>query len=207
MDDSVQMHVTTAEFVTSAAKPAQFLQRPIPHFVFAGRSNVGKSSILNKLLNRKNLAKTSQHPGKTRLINYFLINNQLFFVDIPGYGYAKVSKTEREQWRDLMEAYLNQTPYLALIFQLLDIRHGPSEDDMQMLQWLSHSKLSYKVLLTKADKLSKNKIGQQRSRIARLINIARSDLIPVSVVTGLGLREVWSEINQAQETARQKIFH
>ncbi len=163
---------------------------------------MGKSSILNKILNRKNLAKTSQTPGKTRLINYFLINDRFFFVDIPGYGFARVSKKERDDWGRLIEAYLTQTPYIAMVFQLIDIRHDPTENDRQMLQWLQHQQLPFRILLTKADKLSKNKVYSQQARIARELGIARTDLIPTSAMSALGVKETWREINQAYESAK-----
>jgi len=196
------MQIHSAEFIISAAKQAQFITRPIPHFVFAGRSNVGKSSILNKILNRKNLAKTSQTPGKTRLINYFLINDRFFFVDIPGYGFAKVSKKERADWGRLIEVYLTETPQIAMVFQLIDVRHDPSENDKQMLLWLQHQQLPFRILLTKADKLSKNKVYSQQARIAKILGVPRTDLIPTSAMSAMGVKETWREINQAYEDAK-----
>ena len=193
------MHFQSAVFQTSAAHPSQFVQRPIPHFVFAGRSNVGKSSLLNKLLNRKNLAKTSQSPGKTRLINYFLIDDRFFFVDIPGYGYAKVSKTEQERWGRLVEAYLRETTHIALIFQLIDIRHAPKEQDKQMVSWLKHYRVPYQILLTKADKLPRGKVEKQRAHIAGELGLAASSLIPTSAVTAQGIPEIRMLVGQAYE--------
>ena len=199
------MQIKSAQFVISAAKPSQFLARPIPHFVFAGKSNVGKSSLLNKMLNRKNLAKTSQTPGKTRLINYFLINDNMFFVDVPGYGYAKVSKTERKGWGELIESYLSQTPYIAMVFQLIDIRHDPGEHDQQMIEWLQFQKIPFRILLTKADKLSRNKIHSQQFRIAKILGVGPRDLIPTSSTSALGVKETWSTINEAYEAAKSMI--
>lgn len=193
------MDIRSATFVTSAAKPSQFLKRPIPHVVFAGKSNVGKSSILNKLLNRKSLAKTSGTPGKTRLINYFLINDRFFFVDVPGYGYAKVSKTEREGWQGLIEDYLANTPQIGLIFLLFDIRHDPAEHDRQMLDWLRRKKMPYRILLTKADKLSNNKVASRHAAISKFLGVERTSLIPSSAVTARGIREIWSHINKAYD--------
>lgn len=201
------MQNQTAIFVTSAAAPSQFLRRPIPHFVFAGKSNVGKSSILNKLLNRKNLAKTSQTPGKTRLINYFLIDEKFYFVDIPGYGYAKVSKSEQSRWGKLIVAYFKKTPYIALIFQLIDIRHNPTENDVQMISWLRHHQLPFRILLTKADKLSNNKIRNQRVRIARHLGLSLEDLIVTSAVTATGVREVRRMIGERYEAAKNLHFN
>jgi GTP-binding protein len=199
------MDIKSATFVTSAASPTQFLKRPIPHFVFAGKSNVGKSSILNRLLNRKGLAKTSSTPGKTRLVNYFLINDRLFFVDVPGYGYAKVSKQEQKNWQPLLETYFRETPQIAMIFLLLDIRHSPNKNDRQMIDWLRHFQYPFRILLTKADKLSNNKIFVQRKLISKELGMASEDLIPTSAVSARGIRDVWSEINQAHEVTRKEL--
>jgi len=196
------MQILSASFAISAAHPRQFLQRPIPHFVFAGRSNVGKSSLLNKLLNRKNLAKTSNTPGKTRLINYFLINDRFYFVDIPGYGYAKVSKRERLQWGRLIETYFETTPYIAMVFQLLDIRRDPNDDDLQMIEWLQQLELPYHILITKADKLSKNQALKRQGEIAAILEIDQSETLLTSAAKGLGVKETWGVINQIYESAK-----
>lgn len=193
------MQIKSADFVTSAAKPSQFLQRPIPHVVFAGKSNVGKSSILNKLLNRKSLAKTSSTPGKTRLVNYFLINDRFFFVDIPGYGYAKVAKSERDSWQELIESYFIDNRMISLVFLLIDIRHDPGEHDQQMLNFLSQCEIPYRILLTKADKLSKNQVASQRARIAKVLGLPVNELFATSAITATGVHEVWSYINLATE--------
>ncbi|MDJ0835155.1 MAG: ribosome biogenesis GTP-binding protein YihA/YsxC [Acidobacteriota bacterium] len=188
------MQIRSANFETSAAKPSQFLRRPIPHVVFAGKSNVGKSSLLNKLLNRKKLAKTSQTPGKTRLVNYFLINDRFYFVDIPGYGFAKVSRRERAGWGELIETYLETTPFIAVIFLLIDIRHEPNANDRQMLDWLQHHRLPFHIILTKADKLSNNKIINQQTRIAKELDLDRSELVATSATSGRGMKDVWQII-------------
>ncbi len=197
------MQIKSADFIKSAAAPSQFLQRRIPHVVFAGKSNVGKSSILNKLLNRKSLAKTSSTPGKTRLINYFLINDRFFFVDIPGYGYARVSKTERESWQTLIESYFHDNAMISLVFLLIDIRHDPGEHDRQMLGFLRESMIPYRILLTKADKLSKNQVASQRARISQVLELPADQLFPTSAVTAAGVKDVWSHINLAcEETSK-----
>ena len=193
------MFIKTATFVTSAAKPSQFLDRPIPHVVFAGKSNVGKSSLLNKMLNRKSLAKTSGTPGKTRLVNYFLINDRFYFVDVPGYGYAKVSKSERANWQELIESYLSGTPQIALVFLLIDIRHDAGDHDKQMIEYLKHFDIPFRIILTKADKLSRNKTARQRASIARDLGIPVTDLSATSSVEATGVKEVWAYINQAYE--------
>lgn len=157
------------------------------------------------MLSRKNLAKTSQNPGKTRLINYFLINDNMFFVDIPGYGYARVSKSERDAWGELIELYLSETPYISMVFQLLDIRHDPNENDVQMIDWLKFKNLPFRILLTKADKLSKNKVHSQQARIAKVLGVGPGDLIPTSSVSALGMKETWGTINEAYEASKSMI--
>lgn len=199
------MQIQSATFQTSAARPDQFVKRPIPHVVFAGKSNVGKSSLLNKLLNRKGLAKTSQTPGKTRLINYFLINDRFYFVDIPGYGYAKVSKQEKKGWQELIESYLQGTPQIGLIFLLIDIRHDPGEHDQDMITYLKHFALPFRILLTKADKLSKNKSISQRASQARFLGVPVTELTASSVATGVGVKEIWSYINKAHEETSKAL--
>lgn len=199
------MQIHSAQFVTSAAQPKQFLKRPIPHFVFAGRSNVGKSSLLNRLLRRKGLAKTSQTPGKTRLINYFLINDRFYFVDIPGYGYAQVSKKARQDWGKLIETYLSETPYLALILQLIDIRHDPSKLDLQMFEWLQHVGHPFLLLLTKADKLSKNKVLNHKRNIVKQLGITPDQAIATSAQSGLGIQDAWQEIEKAYYLTNERI--
>lgn len=200
------MQIKTADFVISAAKTIQIPKRPIPHFVFAGRSNVGKSSLLNKILNRKTLAKISATPGKTRLLNFFLINDQFYFVDIPGYGYARVSKTMREDWARLIEEYLSNTPYLATIFQLIDIRHDPHPSDVELLKWLHYKDLPHRIVLTKADKLSKNQVAKQISVNTKLLGIPREYFIATSVTTGLGMQQLRSEIMKDYDEAKSRII-
>lgn len=196
------MSFQNASFVISAAAVAQCPKRPIPHFVFAGKSNVGKSSLLNKILNRKSLAKISQTPGKTRLLNFFLVDDHFFFVDLPGYGFAKVSQKERRQWGHLIESYLQATPYIACIFLLVDIRHSLSENDETMLTWLRHFQLPHKVLLTKADKLSRGKAQAMRFKLAKACQLEPSDVIPVSAVKGDGIKEVRSLIDHIYDQVK-----
>ncbi|PIE01257.1 MAG: YihA family ribosome biogenesis GTP-binding protein [Acidobacteria bacterium] len=189
------MRIHTAEYIISAAKPAQFIQDNLPHFVFAGRSNVGKSSIINRILNRKSLARTSSSPGKTRCINYFLINKKLYFVDLPGYGYAKVSKKERQSWEKLIENYLTNTRQIAMIYSLVDSRHDPSPMDVQLKDWLKYFNLPFTVLLTKADKLSRSKAHQQLVNHSRLLELPKSDIILTSAESGQGIKAIWKSIS------------
>ena len=148
------MKVRFAEFVTSVGRPDQIPQDGLPEIAFAGRSNVGKSSLLNRLLNRKALAKTSRTPGKTRTLNYYIVNRELYLVDLPGYGYARRSHSEREQWAKLVNAYIQDRTPLKGIVQLVDARHDPTADDLEMIEWLNQSRKPFLVVATKADLLS-----------------------------------------------------
>eukprot|EP00667_Euglena_gracilis_P019352 EG_transcript_20732 len=200
------MKITSAEFVTSAGRLDQFLTDPIPHFVFSGRSNVGKSSLLNALVRKKELAKTSATPGKTRLVNYFRINNgKFFFVDVPGYGYAAVSRNESNKWGRLMDAYLQSTPGIACVFQLLDARHDPSTLDVQMIDWLLHEGRPYKFILTKADKLSARQLNEQVDRISAALKVPRETIIPTSSQTGVGLKEVLQCVSTMYTAAAERL--
>ncbi len=199
------MQIKSAEYAGSAAKSRQFLKRPIPHFVFAGRSNVGKSSLLNLLLRRKKLAHTSKKPGKTRLVNYFLINDRFYFIDLPGYGFAQVSHAEKEQWGKLIESYLKETPYVAVVFLLLDIRHEPSAQDRQMLEWLNHFQIPYTIILTKADKLSKSQSLRQRAKLAKSLAIDSQSIVATSINNASGISDIWAGIDHLYESTLDDI--
>lgn len=199
------MHLKSAEYVHSASKPSQFLKRPIPHFVFAGRSNVGKSSLLNTLLKRKQLAHTSKKPGKTRLINYFLINDRFYFVDLPGYGFAQVSMQEQKQWGQLIEQYLKGTTFIACVFVLMDIRHEPSAQDRQMIEWLNHFQLPYILILTKADKLSKSQSIRQRTQFARTFELEADSVMVTSAAKSSGTGDLASVIEKILPLAVDEI--
>ena len=179
-------------FGTSAQLPASTL----PEIAFAGRSNVGKSSLLNTLFGRKGLAKVSQTPGKTSTINFFLTDNARF-VDLPGYGYARVSKSERERWTELIEGYFNQDRNFALVCSLIDVRHPASELDESMISFLQEASLPFLVVLTKGDKLSKSKCLQQRSAIKRQLQL--SDDVPMIITSSLkkeGMDDLRREIKR-----------
>lgn len=177
--------ITTAEFVISAASPAQFPGGMLPEVAFVGRSNVGKSSLLNTLVGRRKLAKTSATPGKTRQINFFRINDEAHFADLPGYGYARVSKTEREQWQRLIEGYLLERKQLRTVFALTDIRHDPTKLDTSLYAWLESIGRRFLIVLTKHDKVSAAQAEARRQQVAEIVSGYESvvDVIPFSAQT------------------------
>lgn len=156
-----------------------------PEFAFVGRSNVGKSSLINSLVKRKKLAHTSNTPGKTRSINYFIVNEKFYLVDLPGYGFAKVSKAERIKWQTMIEQYLTENIDLKYLFVLTDIRHGPQESDLQLIEWLRTHQIPYRIIATKADKLSKNSIQKHIAKFYKSI-INPEELFIYSAVTEIG---------------------
>jgi GTP-binding protein len=185
------MKITSAEFVTSAVKPSNYPAGELPEVALAGRSNVGKSSLLNKLVNRKRLARTSNTPGRTRLINFFLVNGSFHLVDLPGYGYARVPIAERDSWRKMVEGYLMTRPNLQGVLLLVDSRHPPTAMDLQMYSWLKFRGLPAAVAATKADKLSRSKLLQSLKVIRTELRLAEGDsLIPFSAETGQGREEL-----------------
>jgi GTP-binding protein len=159
---------------------------------FAGRSNVGKSTLLNKLANKKKLAKTSKTPGRTRLINFFLINNAFYFVDLPGYGFAKASREERNKWGKLVEEYLNHSKSLKGLIMLLDCRRTPNEDDIMLIDWIKSRKVNFTLVLTKTDKLSNNKIKIHSDKISNMLGV---EPIIFSALSGIGKKELWKWID------------
>jgi GTP-binding protein len=158
------MIIKTAEYVQSTVNLTELPNKGLPEFAFVGRSNVGKSSLINMLLGRKQLAKTSQKPGKTRTINHYNINDQWYMVDLPGYGYAKVSKKDRKQMMDFIKNYLLKAPFLANLFILLDIRHNPQESDLKFMEWLGINEIPFTMVFTKIDKLSSAEATKNMSR-------------------------------------------
>lgn len=162
-----------------------------PQIAFAGRSNVGKSSLLNKLAGRKKLAKVSSTPGKTRSINFFLVNDKFYFVDLPGYGFAKVSKVEKEKWIELIEGYLTNNPNLAGLLLLLDCRRDPNSDDEQLIDWMNINNIPGLAVITKADKLNRDKLNRKLHQIEK--NYAISS-VPFSILSGMGKNELLSAI-------------
>jgi GTP-binding protein len=198
------MIIRSSEFVISAVGPKQYPDEGYPEVALAGRSNVGKSSLINRMLLRKNLARTSSQPGKTQQLNYYRINEQLFFVDVPGYGYARVSKTEREAWGKMIEAYLRNRETLRLVILLVDVRHPPSALDRSMYDWLSHYGIPLCVVATKADKLSRNQLPKHAKQVRETLGMPKSQpLILFSSETGQGRDELWSLIEQSADLAEK----
>lgn len=174
-----------------------FPKNGLPEIAFAGKSNVGKSSLINGLLNRKKLARTSGQPGKTQTINFYNVDDTLYFVDLPGYGYAKVSKSERAKWGEMIENYLNNRDELIHVIVLVDIRHKPNENDRLMVDWARHCGYEPLIIGTKADKLTNNQIAKQRTVIQKALNIAdKRMIIPFSAVTKQGKEKIWTTIAQ-----------
>ncbi len=189
------MKVTSAEFVRSSFSKEHWVADGLPEIAFLGRSNVGKSSLINSLLMRKGLARTSNTPGRTQSINFFLINGSFYFADLPGYGYAKVSKIMRADWGKMAEEYLAQRDELALCVQLIDSRHKPSPLDVQLNEWLVFNGKPHIIVATKADKLSKNEM-QKSLATAREV-FADTPIIAFSAQTGIGREQLWSAIAAA----------
>lgn len=189
------MKVTKAELFTIAVKPEQYPNTPLPEIALAGRSNVGKSSFINKMINRKSLARTSQRPGKTQTLNFYAINEQLHFVDVPGYGFAKVSKKEREAWGKMIETYIQQREQLRAVVQLIDVRHKPTEDDKLMYEWLKHFDIPVIVIATKCDKIPKGKWQKHLRVISEELSKHEEDpLLLFSSESGHGKEQAWKTI-------------
>ncbi|MFB5662898.1 ribosome biogenesis GTP-binding protein YihA/YsxC [Alteribacillus sp. HJP-4] len=189
------MKITKAEIITSAVKPEQYPAGGLPEIAMAGRSNVGKSSFINTILTRKNLARTSATPGKTRTLNFFNINDVLALVDVPGYGYAKVSKSERAAWGRMIETYLTERDQLRGVVLIVDVRHEPSRDDLQMYEYVKHFILPVIVVATKADKIPKGRLPKHVKMVKETLKLAPEDMIiPFSAETGQGKEETWKKI-------------
>ena len=189
------MKITAAEFVKSAFERRHWVTDGRPEIAFLGRSNVGKSSLLNSLLQRKALARTSNTPGRTQSINYFLINDSFYFVDLPGYGYAKVSKTMRADWGKMAEDYLANRDELVLSIQLVDARHKPTELDIQLNECLNFNQKEHIVIATKSDKLTNNELRNQLKIIGK--QFPESKILTYSSSTGKGKDQLWLEILEA----------
>jgi len=188
------MIIKTVEFIKSAVKPSQYPEYDFPEIAFAGRSNVGKSSLINTLIQRKNMVKTSSKPGCTQLINFFLVNDNLSFVDLPGYGYAKVSKKIRSQWQPMVNLYLSQRQSLLGLILLIDIRRDPGKEELDMIDWMESHEMPYLVILTKSDKLSKTKQQKRLLSICSQIDREKNGVILFSAKTKKGRDTILEEI-------------
>ncbi|NGQ94372.1 YihA family ribosome biogenesis GTP-binding protein [Brevibacillus sp. SYP-B805] len=196
------MKIISAEFVISAVGPKQYPTDGLPEIALVGRSNVGKSSLLNKMMNRKSLVRTSSKPGKTQTLNFFRVNNMLYFVDFPGYGYAKVSKSVRQSWGKMIEGYLAKRDELRFVIQLIDIRHPPTKDDIAMYAWCKENGLDTVIVATKADKIARGRWQQHAKIIREALTLRSQDpIIPFSSETGQGRDELWQEILRRLEQA------
>lgn len=186
------MIIKKSEILISAVKKEQYPNTDVPEIAFAGKSNVGKSSMINALLNRRSLARISSQPGKTQTLNFYNINDEFNFVDLPGYGYAKVSKNELSKWGDMIESYLHNRQQLEEVIQLVDIRHEPGKNDMQMYDWIKSFGFTGYIIATKADKLSRSQQMKSLNVIKETLHIKDSNLIfPFSATSKLGVEEIW----------------
>ena len=191
------MRIRTAEFIKSATRPSEYPRGNFPEVAFAGKSNVGKSSLINALLNRKNLAKTSSSPGRTQSINFFRVNGKISFVDLPGYGYARVPLALRRAWKPMVESYLQIRKELRLVVVILDGRREVSPEDMDLMDWLDHHRIPFLLVLTKADKLSSLDRARKRRSLQENPPFAGTEVLFFSALTGEGKAELWKKIEEA----------
>lgn len=195
MGEEVRFPIQKADIIISAVREEQYPDSILPEVAIAGRSNVGKSSLINTLLNRKKLARTSSKPGRTRTINFFNIEDELLFVDVPGYGYAKVSKSELEKWSTMMEHYFSTRETLAKAILIVDLRHKPTQQDVQMYEYLKYLNIPVLIVATKADKVKRGVRNRHLNQVFSTLNVVEGDaVIPFSAETGEGKDDVWSKI-------------
>jgi len=198
--------VKKAELSATAVNSKQYPEGLRPEFCMVGRSNVGKSSLINKFLNRKNLARTSSSPGKTRTVNFYGVNDEWFLVDLPGYGYAKTSKEDKAFWAGFIEDYLHDRNQIAGVIQLVDIRHDPMESDKDMVEWIKHYELPLLIVATKADKISKGKYKPTMDKIRKEFKLSSEDkVIAFSSETGYGLNDLHSWLESQMDFYSAKI--
>lgn len=191
------MIIKSSEYVISAVGKKQYPQDGLPEIALAGRSNVGKSSLINKVINRKNLARTSSKPGKTQTLNFYLINQEFYFVDFPGYGFAKVSQEVKEQWSRFIEEYLSQREVLKGVIHVIDVRHPPTNDDCLMFEWLDHYQIPTLIVATKADKISRGNWQKHLKEIKKKMKISSNQpVVLFSAETGQGLEEIHQWVEQ-----------
>jgi len=197
MERCMEFKIKNAELETVCGITSKLPYNTQPEFAFAGKSNVGKSSLINGLMNRKKLARTSAEPGKTQTINFYHVNNDFYLVDLPGYGYAKRAKGEVEKWGKMIENYLHSSKVLKNVFLLIDIRHEPSANDIQMYEWIVHQGFEPIIIATKADKLNKSQLPKAVKVIRQTLNMSADGiLIPYSAITKKGREEIYDIINE-----------
>ena len=199
-EEKVPLIIKNATFITSAARAEQFISPDKPMIAVCGKSNVGKSSFINMLANRKKLAKTSSEPGRTRLVNYFNFG-EFILADLPGYGFARVSKGEKEKWAKTLDAFFRKKEEIAHVFMLVDARHDPTADDVQMMEYLHYHTLPFTVVLTKADKLSRMKLKEHIRAIAADLYLGVENLLATSAETGYGKMEILDKIRAVIDRA------
>jgi GTP-binding protein len=188
------MKIISADFVLSAFKPADYPPDTMPEVAFAGKSNVGKSSLMNTLVNRKGLARTSSTPGRTQSLNFFSINQKLYFVDFPGYGFAKVPVEIKKQWKPMVESYLTNRKNLKVVVVILDCRREPSQDDRDLVEWLRVYNIPAVVVFTKIDKIPFGQRNKQKFLVKRMLKVEDEQLVFFSAVTGEGKDDLWKKI-------------
>lgn len=200
------MVIKNVNLETVCGVTSKLPENTLPEFAFAGKSNVGKSSLINTLMNRKSYARTSAQPGKTQTINYYNINEELYFVDLPGYGYARVSEKVKEQWGKMIESYLHTSRQLKLIFLLVDIRHEPSKNDCMMYDWMVHYGYQPVVIATKLDKIKRSQVQKQLKLVRQGLGMAKeSILIPFSAVSKQGREEILTLMDSVLEEEESMI--
>jgi GTP-binding protein len=194
--------IRSLEFIGGMATAAGWRPEPsLPEIAFAGRSNVGKSSLLNRLVRRKAFARVSKTPGRTREINFFRVNDAFVLADLPGYGYAQISKERKREWQPLIEGYLRRSATLRGVVQLLDVRHDPSKDDLQMLDFLADMEIPTIIVATKTDKLSKGAVASRMRELMEQLHLEETQMIPFSATTGTGRDELANAITELLATA------
>jgi GTP-binding protein len=198
------VRVLSAEFVKSATQPSEYPPGNLPEIAIAGKSNVGKSSLINTLVNRKKLARTSSSPGRTQVVNFFRVDNRLSLVDLPGYGFAKVPLEVREAWKPMVETYLQTREAICLVILILDSRRGLSSEDSTLLDWLDYHRIPAGIVLTKADKLSQWERARQKKDLAGIRLLEGRPLLFFSAVTGEGKDELWGWIRNAVDDRRRR---
>ena len=199
------MHTATVKFLTAATRPEQFPDLDLPEIAFAGRSNVGKSSLINTLVGRRQVARVSSTPGRTQSINFFQVNRDWVFVDLPGYGFAKVPKQVRASWQHLVESYLVGRVALQSVVLIIDIRRDPMPADVQLKAFLDAHRIPYMVVATKADKLSRQQLDRQISKFIRATGVPVGAIFPFSAVSHLGRQTVWEAIRLVMERGAVKM--